>query len=96
MSKINYIKLIEEAEEVRTVEIENMTDFYNQVINMKTNDVLEYIKKLREKNIDLYFKDKKIHSINPNSDIFLSIIITLIENEIAVRKERRKKKQNIT
>jgi len=92
MSKINYIKLIEEAEEVRTVEIEYMTDFYNQVINMKTKDVLGYIKKLREKNIDLYFRDKEIHSINPNSDIYLSIIITLIENEIAVRKERRKKK----
>lgn len=91
MSKINYIRLIEEAEKVRVVEIENMTDFYNQVVNMKTNDVLGYINKLRRKNVDLYFKEENIHSINADNDIFLSIALYYREKEIASRKARRKK-----
>ena len=95
MSKINYIKLIEEAEEVRieevrTVEIENTIDFYNHI--MEHYNVFEFIRELSRKNIDLYFKDKNIHTIHPCGDIYLSIIIALIENEIVARKERRKKR----
>lgn len=88
MSKINYIRLIEEAEKVRVVEIDNMTDFYNQVIHMETNDVLGYIKKLRKKNIDLHFKNEKIHSINPDSDFSLCGIFCLIEYNIAEKKKK--------